>query len=145
MKIGNKPGHYEITDCLGEGGTGEVYQARVGELLTRAEAEGGLDTRGLRTGDTLDIQTCYSRYTLRLADPSTGDGIAISDGQFITGESAVRLLGSTLSGRGTLVKLGWVFLSYKLMLRVPDGELMTSRVRGVMINGMPLVPATGTH
>lgn len=117
----------------------------IGELVARAEAAGGVDTRTLKAGDTLDILTCYSRYTLRLAHPDRGTWIANSDGKFITSESEARLLGATLSGRGTLLKLGWVLLGYKVVLAVPGGEIVTSRVQGVSINGMPLIPAKGTH
>ncbi len=137
MEIGSKLGHYEILEPARAGA--------IGELIARAEEADGMDTRTLRAGDTLDIQTCYSRYTVRLADPSRGVGMATSDGRFITSESDVRLLGATLSGRGTLVKLGWVLFGYKVVLSVPGGDLVTSRVQGLTVNGMPLIPAAGTH
>ncbi|MFQ5744692.1 MAG: hypothetical protein ACE5HV_14055 [Acidobacteriota bacterium] len=114
-------------------------------LILQAENANGIDTRQLRAGDTLVIRTCNTFYTLRLADPGKGAGVATSDGRFITDESEASLLGSTLSGRGTMVKMGWILLGYRMVLFIPGQELVTSPVQSVMVNGMPVVPAAGTH
>ena len=115
-------------------------------LVERADAAEGIDTRNLRAGDTLVIRTCNTFYTLRLADPAKGSGRATSDGKFLTSASDASLLGATLSGRGTMVKLGWVLLGYRLVLYVPGKELVTSPVRSFSVNGAAFVPvAAGTH
>ena len=105
----------------------------------------GVDTRSLRPGDLLSIHTLNSIYKLRLDEPARGKGFAVGDGQFINEESRASLIGATLTGRGSMVKVGWILLGFKVVLSIPGGELMTSRVQGIEINGKPLVMAQGTH
>lgn len=106
----------------------------------------GVDTRSLRRGDLLSIHTINSVYTLRLEEPSRGQGTACGNGEFINNESQASLIGATLTGRGSMVKVGWILLGFKVVFSIPGGELMTSKVRGIAINGKPLVSVVpGTH
>ena len=105
----------------------------------------GVDTRSLRPGDLLSIHTLNSIYKLRLDEPARGKGFAVGDGQFINEESRASLIGATLTGRGSMVKVGWTLLGFKVVLSIPGGELMTSRVQGIEINGKPVILAEGTH
>ena len=70
----------------------------------------GVDTRALRPGDRLSIRTVNSVYELRLDDPGHGRGVAIGNGEFINDEARASLIGATLTGRGSMVKVGWVLL-----------------------------------
>jgi len=106
----------------------------------------GVDTRNLNPGDLVSIRTLNSVYNLRLDEPERGRGLACGDGRFINHEASANLIGATLSGRGSMVKVGWVLLGFKLVLSIPGGELLTSRVQGISINGKPLMAAApGTH
>lgn len=116
-----------------------------GQLLEALELSDGVDTRALRPGDTVAIRTRNSIYTMRLDEPARGRGVASGDGDFINEESRASLVGATLTGRGSMVKVGWILLGYKVVLSIPGGELMTSQVQGIAINGMPVIPAPGTH
>ena len=116
-----------------------------GQLLDTFDLSDGVDTRALRPGDTVAIRTRNSVYTMRLDEPARGRGVAIGSGDFINEESEASLVGATLTGRGSMVKVGWVLLGYKVVLSIPGGELMTSQVQGISINGMPLILAAGTH
>jgi hypothetical protein len=108
--------------------------------------EEGVDTRSLSPGDLVSIRTLNSVYDLRLDEPARGFGVARGDGEYINEEAAASLVGATLSGRGSMVKVGWVLLGFKVVLSIPGGELLTSRVQGIAINGKPLSPvAPGTH
>ena len=131
------------------GADGAVTMAKRGGNISRliewADCADGIDTRKLRRGDTLVIRTCNTYYTLRLEDPASGSGVAVSDGEFITSESDANLLGASLSGRGFMLKVGWVLLGFKMVLSGPRGELLTSPVRGVAVNGMPYLRSVGTH
>ena len=54
-------------------------------------------------------------------------------------------MGARVSGLGP-VEVGWVLLGYKVVLSIPGGELLTSKVQAISINGKPLAPlAPGTH
>ena len=110
-----------------------------------ASAADGLDTRALSAGDTVVVETCHSRYTLELDDPRTGRARGHGSGSHLVDEVPVRVLGATLTGRGTVVKSGWVLIGYKLVLAVPDGELMTSLVRKVWVNGSPIEASATAH
>ena len=105
----------------------------------------GVDTRSLRPGDLLSIHTLNSIYKLRLDEPARGTGVAVGDGEFINEESRASLIGATLTGRGSMVKVGWILLGFKVVLSIPGGELMTSRVQGIEINGKPVILTPGTH
>ena len=106
----------------------------------------GVDTRNLQPGDLVSIRTLNSVYNLRLDEPERGRGQAHGDGRFINDEANASLIGATLTGRGSMVKVGWVLLGFKLVLSIPGGELLTSRVQGISINGKPLMSAApGTH
>jgi hypothetical protein len=42
--------------------------------------------------------------------------------------------------------VGWVLLGFKVVLSIPGGELVTSKVQGIAVNGKPLMPLVpGTH
>lgn len=119
---------------------------RSGRGFAASGLEEGVDTRSLRPGDLISIRTLNSVYDLRLEEPARGLGVARGDGEYINEEAAASLIGATLSGRGSMVKVGWVLLGFKVVLSIPGGELLTSRVQGIAINGKPLIPvAPGTH
>jgi hypothetical protein len=105
----------------------------------------GLDVRCLRAGDTLVLQTCHSHYTLHMVDPSEGRARARGSGKFLEDESPVRLLGATLTGRGSMVRVGVVMAGFKVVLQLSDGELMTSKVRRIYLNGLPLDASEQVH
>lgn len=120
-------------------------QAEVAAWLEAVDAIDGLDTRQLRAGDVLVVETQHNVYTLHIVDPEHGEASARGSGDFLQDEVKVRVLGTTLTGRGSLLKTGVVAPGFKLVLQVPDGELMTSRVRRVFLNGMPFDGAGRNH
>ena len=117
----------------------------VGRSFEDLPINDGVDTRDLRPGDLLSIHTLNSVYQLRLDEPARGRGFAVGDGEFINEESRASLIGATLTGRGSMVKVGWILLGFKVVLSIPGGELMTSKVQGIEINGKPVIVAHGTH
>jgi hypothetical protein len=119
---------------------------QIGQMFENLPIDDGVDTRNLNPGDMVSIHTLNSVYSLRLEEPARGRGFATGDGEFINEESTASLIGATLTGRGSMVKVGWVLLGFKVVLSIPGGELLTSKVQGIAINGKPLVPvAPGTH
>ena len=119
---------------------------QIGQTFEDLPIDDGVDTRNLSPGDLVSIQTLNSVYDLRLEEPSRGRGMACGDGEFINEEATASLIGATLTGRGSMVKVGWVLLGFKVVLSIPGGELLTSKVRGISINGKALAPlAPGTH
>ncbi len=66
----------------------------------------GVDTRALSPGDLVSIRTLNSVYNLRLDEPARGRGVATGDSEFINKEARASLIGATLTGRGSMVKVG---------------------------------------
>lgn len=117
----------------------------VDELIAQGDAAPGVDVRQLQPGDTLVMRTRNTSYTLRLENPGRCVGRGTSDGKHVTDASSMSMLGATLSGRGTLVKVGWILLGFRMVLLIPGRELLTTPVEFLSINGRPLILASGTH
>lgn len=122
-----------------------LLQQPVERFVDAAEAADGIDVRALRAGDVVTVYTCHSAYRLRVRAPERGEVRARGSGAFLTREGPARVLGASLSGRGTLVKSGWVLVGYKLLLGTEEGELITSRVCRLSLNGVLLEPVAGVH
>ena len=123
-----------------------IYEHRdIDEMIGQGDAAPGIDARKLQPGDTLVMRTRNTAYTLQLENPARCMGRGTSDGKHVTDESAMYVLGSTLPGRGTMVKLGWVLLGFRMVLLVPGRELLTTPVQSLSVNGQPLIAAQGTH
>lgn len=122
-----------------------LHHLDINDLIVHGDAAPGTDARKLSPGDTVVMHTRNTSYTLRLENPARCAGIGTSDGKHVTEESDMHILGATLSGRGTLVKLGWILLGFRMVLLVPGRELLTTPVQSLSVNGQPLVVAPGTH
>lgn len=114
-------------------------------LLDEVELLDALDVRRLHPGDTVLLETSHSEYRLELVDPGRGKARATGSGRFLNEESPVRLLGATLSGRGSMVRVGVVMPGFKVVLQLAEGELMTSKVRRIFVNGVPMDPTPRIH
>ena len=121
------------------------HQFDINDLIVRGDAAPGIDARQLLPGDTLVMRTRNTSYTLRLENPARCSGVGTSDGKHVTEESAMHVLGATLSGRGTLVKLGWILLGFRMVLLIPGRELLTTPVQSLSVNGRTLVVVSSTH
>lgn len=111
-------------------------------FLEAAEGVGGIDTRDLGSGDLLRIRTRNSSYVLEIGDPDGGKGVLVSDNDSLSGPADCRIVGATLSGRGTMVKLGWVLFGYSAVMMVDGREVVTSAVQALELNGASLLPAS---
>lgn len=116
-------------------------RAPIDAFFTASSQADGVDIRRLSAGDELLVHTCYSTYRLQVEDPRAARVQASSDGKVLTEPVPCGVLGATLSGRGSMLRMGWALVGYKIVLRLPDGELMTSKVRALTLNGYPIVTA----
>lgn len=125
--------------------TGIHNTLRVEHELDVVDGRDGLDTRLLRVGDELVVQTAHSVYTLEFVDPELGEVEASGSGNHINEHVAARLLGTTLSGTGTALRRAFVMPGFKLVLGLPEGELITSRVRRIFLNGALVESSKTVH
>jgi hypothetical protein len=108
-----------------------------GDLVELADEACGLNVRALKAGQTVVVQTHYTTYQVQLTSPASGQAIVVGDGSFLREPTAVTIVGATLSGRGSSVAQGRVLAGFRLVLASPEGEIITSRVRAISIDGMP--------
>ncbi len=116
--------------------------ARLLALIDRSESDPALFIKDLQVGDILGVQTHNTLYTMKVLDPANGRVSVTSNGKHITKETQGTVFGTTLTGTGTMVKMGWMAVGYRLILLVEGtGELMLSETKELQINGFTLLPA----
>ncbi len=114
-----------------------AWSAELGDLARLAEDACGVDVHALAAGQTVLVRTHYTTYKVKLTDPAKGKAIAVGDGTFLTEPTPVTVVGATLSGRGSSVAHGRVLAGFRLVIACDEGEIITSRVRAISIDGMP--------
>jgi len=114
-----------------------AWCAELGDLASLAENACGVDVRALEAGQTVLVRTHYTTYSARLTSPAQGKAVVVGDGSFLTEPTDVTIVGATLSGRGSSVAHGRVLTGFRLVLACDEGEIITSRVRAVSVDGMP--------
>lgn len=114
-----------------------AWSAELGDLVRLADDACGVDVHTLAAGQTVLVQTHYTTYQVRLTDPTLGKAVVVGDGSFLTEPTPATIVGATLSGRGSSVAHGRVLAGFRLVIACDEGEIITSRVRAISIDGMP--------
>lgn len=114
-----------------------VWSAELGELARLADDACGLDVRSLEAGQIILVRTHYSTYTVRLTSPASGKAVVSGNGGFLADPTDVTIVGATLSGRGSSVAHGRILTGFRLVLACAEGEIITSRVHAISVDGMP--------
>jgi len=111
-------------------------------LMDQAEKEESLDMRVLRKNDVVSLQTMNTLYTMLVLDPERGTVMVSSNGSHISDvPRAGSVMGTTLTGTGTMVKLRTIVLNLRLCLFVEGlGQLRLSRTQSVSVNGVKIIP-----
>jgi hypothetical protein len=113
------------------------WQAELADLADLADEACGIDVRTLEVGQTVLVRTHYTTYRLRMTDPRRGRATVEGDGSFLTEPTKASIIGATLSGRGSSVANGRILTGFRLVIGAEEGEVITSRVRAVSVDGMP--------
>lgn len=114
-----------------------TWSAELADLARLAEDACGVDMRSLKAGQTVLVRTHYTTYSMRLTSPAQAQAIVVGDGSFLTKPTKVTIVGATLSGRGSSVAHGRVLAGFRLVIACDEGEIITSRVRAISVDGMP--------
>ena len=80
---------------------------------------------------------CLRRGHALSQSPAQAQAIVVGDGSFLTKPTKVTIVGATLSGRGSSVAHGRVLAGFRLVIACDEGEIITSRVRAISVDGMP--------
>ena len=114
-----------------------TWSAELGDLARLAEDACGVDLHSLQAGQTVLVRTHYTTYRVKLTSPAKGRAVVVGDGSFLTEPTNVTIVGATLTGRGSSVAHGRVLTGFRLVIACAEGEIITSRVKAISIDGMP--------
>lgn len=119
----------------------EHIDPRLLALIDKSEEQESLDVSGLQKGDVVSVRTHNTLYTMRVVDPREGKVLVTSNGRHITQETEGFIMGTTLTGTGTMVKLRTIILGMRLcVLAHGVGELILSATQEVRVNGSKVLP-----
>jgi len=114
-------------------------------LLSLTEQSEGMTwifMKNLRVGDVLEVQTPDTIYDMKVIDPEKGKVLVKSSGRHNREETEAVVIGSSLTGTGTLVKLRGIAFGLRLCLYVKSvDELLLSATQEVRVNGTKVLPA----
>ncbi len=120
----------------------EHIEPRLLSLVDASEEVPWLFIKNLNVGDILEVQTRKTLYTIKVTNPKSGSATINSNGRHVTQEIDGSVLGTTLTGTGTMVKMGGIAIGFRLVLFVNGiGELILSSTQEVRINGFKILPA----
>lgn len=100
-------------------------------LMDAAEKEKGIFIQNLQSGDHVEVITRNTVYNLKVIDPKKHEVEVTSNGKFMPGPTITYVEGSSLTGRGTMIKIGWIAPGYRLLL----GGGLLSTTQKVSVNG----------
>ena len=120
----------------------QYIDPRLLALIDQSEKEESLDMRNLRSDDVVSLQTVNTLYVMKVLDPEKGTVMVSSNGSHISDvPRAGSVMGTTLTGTGTMVKLRTIILNLRLCLFVGGiGELRLSATQSVSVNGIRIMP-----
>lgn len=105
-------------------------------LMDKAEKEDGLFVQDLKAGDVVVIRTRNHMYVLKVFDPEERKVEATSNGQYFPEPTITYANGSSLTGTGTMIKMGWIAIGYRFLL----GNVLLSETQSTTINGVQILP-----
>ena len=119
----------------------ENIDPRLLNLIDKSENMSWLFVKSLKRGDVLEVQTKNTLYAMKVLNPETGEVLVNSNGSTVTKESKGIVTGTTLTGYGTMVKIGGITIGFRLVLWVQDlGEAILTATQEVRVNGVKVLP-----
>lgn len=94
----------------------------------------------LRVGDVLSVQTQNTLYTFYIENPKEGAATITNNGKAIKEKVSGWIGGTTLSGTGTMVRVGGITIGLRLVLLVNGEEYILSPTREISVNGTKILP-----
>lgn len=110
-------------------------------MIDESDKSDWIFVKNLKKDDLLEIQTMNTLYTMKVTDPEKRRVLVHSTGRHITEEVNGTVVGTTLTGTGTMVKMGGITPFLELVLWVEGkGELILSPTQEVRVNGKRVLP-----
>lgn len=107
--------------------------------MDEAEKELGIFVKNREKGDILKIETDQGIYEMKIINPENREVKFTNgcSGNILSNTEGV-IIGSSLTGRGTMVKLGWIAENYLLCLWVKGVGEIHGFTKKVWVNGRQL-------
>lgn len=120
-----------------ESGRGNV-DPRLLTLMDKAVIEHGVHVQDLSVGDVVEIHTKSGNvYTLEVVDPTSHKVKACDKSGNLSREPVETYAnGSSLTGTGTMIRMGWIAVGYRFVL----GNVLMARTEKVVVNGVQVLP-----
>jgi len=109
-------------------------------LFEKSEDAVWLMVNYLEKEDLLEIQTRNTLYKFTITDPLKRMAMANSNGLIIVEETEVCIGGSTLTGTGSMLKLGAIAVGFSPIVFIGSREIVLSYVKEVRVNGVKALP-----
>ena len=109
-------------------------------ILHRTENELGIQVAKLKSGDTLKIKIGEKHLTLKAGYPAKREFYVVADesGNF-SDNSQVYILGSSLTGTGAMLRLGWIAVNYLICIS-HQGKEYYGYPKRIWINDRLMLP-----
>jgi len=108
------------------------------KMVETAEKANWLNIKELKKGDDLEVHTRNTIYIFTIIDPETGAVLVENNSEKhpIAIGTTGSILGTTLSGTGTMLKMGCISTGLKMDIWVEGyGELILSTTQKILLNG----------
>lgn len=112
-------------------------------LLSLINESNGLEwlfVRSLKNDDVLVIKTSNTLYTMKITDHENGNIMLSSNGTSIPEKTEAMIIGSSLSNKGTMIKIGGIAAGLWLRIFIKGkGEVILSPTQVVWVNGFKIL------
>ena len=120
----------------------EYWHPKLLKLMDETKKELGIFIQYRSKGDLLKIETDKATYEIKVTNPKEREVIFLNNntGSILKNITGV-IIGSSLTGRGTMVKLGWMAENYLLCFWIEGGVgELREIVKRVWINNQLIIP-----
>lgn len=129
-----------ISRFFGKLSTGVPEDRILENTLEKAGHEHGIQIKKLVRGDLLKISVGGKLFVVKIIDPKKGEGIVIEDeSNSISSGSKIIVLGSSLTGTGAMLKIGWIAVDYLICIWF-DKQEFYGYVKKVWLNEQLVLP-----
>lgn len=119
----------------------ESFDPRLQDLIHKSKGMDWVFVNKFKEGDVLEVRTRNTLYTMKVISPEEGSVLVSAKGGTFLQEKLAYVRGTTLTGRGTMVKLYGITVGFRLVLSVEGiGELVLSSTQEVKVNNQRILP-----
>lgn len=112
-------------------GKKDGYGVTLESAVEFAARQKGLRIEDCAAGDVVTVETMNSVYRLRVTDPASREVEVRGTGDHFRSPVVTFVNGSSMTGTGAMVRLGWIGVGFPLWL----GNVLLTPTRRILVNG----------